>query len=64
MGLHAVFLALETASTYIREAPYLENLPVRQAGLVGKGGPLRDILGARMLAVLGDSITTDHISPA
>jgi aconitate hydratase len=47
----------EADSTYIRRPPFLENLAMEPA-------PLRDILGARALAVLGDSITTDHISPA
>ncbi|MCC7033169.1 MAG: aconitate hydratase AcnA [Acidobacteria bacterium] len=44
-------------STYIRRPPFLENLSTTPA-------PLADITGARALAVLGDSITTDHISPA
>ncbi|MGE0461202.1 MAG: aconitate hydratase AcnA [Vicinamibacterales bacterium] len=44
-------------STYIRRPPFLENLSMTPA-------PLADITGARALAVLGDSITTDHISPA
>jgi aconitate hydratase len=44
-------------STYIRRPPFLENLTLAQA-------PRTDIIGARALAVLGDSITTDHISPA
>ncbi|MGE3275311.1 MAG: aconitate hydratase AcnA [Vicinamibacterales bacterium] len=44
-------------STYIRRPPFLENLTKEPA-------PLADIAGARALAVLGDSITTDHISPA
>ncbi len=44
-------------STYIKEAPFFENLPVEPA-------PVADIAGARALLVLGDSITTDHISPA
>jgi aconitate hydratase len=45
------------ASTYVKRPPYFENMP-RQAP------PLKDIRGARALAVLGDSVTTDHISPA
>jgi aconitate hydratase len=45
------------ASTYIQEPPYFVDLPSTPA-------PLRDITDARCLAVLGDSITTDHISPA
>ena len=44
-------------STYIRKPPFLENL-------TREPKPLVDITGARALAVLGDSITTDHISPA
>ena len=44
-------------STYIKLPPYFENMP--------KNPPtLADIQGARVLAVLGDSVTTDHISPA
>ena len=49
--------AWEADSTYIRKPPFLENLTREPA-------PLADITGARVLAVLGDSITTDHISPA
>ncbi|MGE0040566.1 MAG: aconitate hydratase AcnA [Vicinamibacterales bacterium] len=49
--------AWEPDSTYIRRPPFLENLTMEPA-------PLADIAGARALAVLGDSITTDHISPA
>ena len=44
-------------STYIKMPPYFENMPKSPA-------PLADISGARVLAVLGDSVTTDHISPA
>jgi aconitate hydratase len=44
-------------STYIKMPPYFENMPKTPA-------PLADIHGARVLAVLGDSVTTDHISPA
>ena len=44
-------------STYIREPPFFINLPP-------KPPPLRDIVGARALVLLGDSVTTDHISPA
>jgi aconitate hydratase len=44
-------------STYVKRPPYFENMP-REAP------PLRDIRGARVLAMLGDSVTTDHISPA
>jgi aconitate hydratase len=47
----------EGASTYIRRPPFLENLTLTPA-------PRADLTGARALAVLGDSITTDHISPA
>jgi aconitate hydratase len=44
-------------STYIQEPPFLADLTVEPE-------PVRDIRGARVLALLGDSITTDHISPA
>ncbi|MBR0567977.1 aconitate hydratase AcnA [Azoarcus sp. L1K30] len=44
-------------STYIRNPPYFE-------GMTKDPAPLRPITGARVLALLGDSITTDHISPA
>ncbi len=47
----------ETDSTYIRRAPYFDGMPATPA-------PVEDILDARVLAVLGDSVTTDHISPA
>jgi len=44
-------------STYVRRPPFFE-------GLAKEPAPLADIQGARVLAVLGDSVTTDHISPA
>jgi aconitate hydratase len=47
----------EPDSTYIRQAPYFD-------GITRTPAPVKDILGARVLAVLGDSVTTDHISPA
>jgi len=47
----------EPSSTYIRRAPYFDGMPVQP-------GPVRDIIGARVLCLLADSITTDHISPA
>jgi len=47
----------EGDSTYIRKAPYFDGMQKQPA-------PVTDILGARVLAVLGDSVTTDHISPA
>ena len=47
----------EPDSTYIRQAPYFD-------GMAKTPAPVADILGARVLAVLGDSVTTDHISPA
>jgi aconitate hydratase len=49
--------AWEADSTYIRRPPFIENLSKEPA-------PLVEITGARVLALLGDSITTDHISPA
>jgi aconitate hydratase len=45
------------ASTYIQEPPFFENLAPQPA-------PIQMIKGARVLAKLGDSVTTDHISPA
>ena len=47
----------EADSTYIRKAPYFDGMPATPP-------PVEDIRGARVLAVLGDSVTTDHISPA
>ena len=47
----------EPDSTYIRKASYFD-------GITQNPAPVTDILGARVLAVLGDSVTTDHISPA
>jgi len=47
----------DPASTYIRQPPYFIDMPL-------KPPQLREITGARALALLGDSITTDHISPA
>jgi aconitate hydratase len=44
-------------STYVRRPPYFNGMPSAPE-------PVRDIHGARVLAVLGDSVTTDHISPA
>lgn len=49
--------AFDAASTYIKEPPFFE-------GMKAKPDSVKDITGARTLAVLGDSITTDHISPA
>jgi aconitate hydratase len=47
----------EADSTYIRKAPYFDGMPATPA-------EVKDISDARVLAVLGDSVTTDHISPA
>jgi aconitate hydratase len=44
-------------STYIKQPPFFENMPKTPPALA-------DIHGARVLAILGDSVTTDHISPA
>jgi aconitate hydratase len=44
-------------STYVRQPPYFDGMPREPE-------PLQDIPGARVLALLGDSVTTDHISPA
>ncbi|HLK37512.1 MAG TPA: aconitate hydratase AcnA [Polyangiaceae bacterium] len=47
----------DAKSTYVKHPPYF-------AGMTREPGAIADIAGARVLAVLGDSITTDHISPA
>ena len=47
----------DPASTYLRRPPYFQALPVEPM-------PLQDIIGARPLVILGDSITTDDISPS
>jgi len=49
--------AWDPASTYVRKPPYFEGMQMEPA-------PVEDITGARVLAMLGDSVTTDHISPA
>jgi len=53
----ANMFAWDQASTYVRQPPYFEGMPREPE-------PLHDIVGARVLALLGDSVTTDHISPA
>ena len=45
------------SSTYVKHPPYFDDMPKTPP-------PVSDIKGARVLAVLGDSVTTDHISPA
>jgi len=47
----------DSASTYVRKPPFFEGMTLEPA-------PIADIIGARVLAWLGDSTTTDHISPA
>ena len=47
----------DEASTYVKNPPYFEGMTTEPA-------PVSDIHGARVLALLGDSVTTDHISPA
>jgi len=49
--------AWDESSTYVRNPPYFADMPAEPA-------PVTDIEGARVLALLGDSVTTDHISPA
>ena len=49
--------AWDGTSTYVRRPPFFESLALEP-------DPPRDIVGARALALLGDSVTTDHISPA
>jgi len=47
----------DTDSTYVKNPPYFEGMTLETS-------PVQDIKGARVLALLGDSVTTDHISPA
>jgi len=47
----------DSNSTYVRKPPYFEGMPRNPQ-------PVTDIHGARVMAILGDSVTTDHISPA
>ena len=47
----------DTDSTYVRKPPYFDGMPAEPE-------PVSDISGAKVLALLGDSVTTDHISPA
>ena len=47
----------DSKSTYVRKPPYFEGMPRNPK-------PVSDISGARVMAILGDSVTTDHISPA
>ncbi|MFY9826230.1 MAG: aconitate hydratase AcnA [Thermoanaerobaculia bacterium] len=49
--------AWDPASTYVRQPPYFVDMPAEPR-------PVQDVRGARVLGVFGDSITTDHISPA
>jgi aconitate hydratase len=49
--------AWEPDSTYVRQPPYFEGMP-------REPGPVEDVTAARCLVMLGDSVTTDHISPA
>jgi aconitate hydratase len=49
--------AWDEKSEYVKRPPYFDGMPTEPK-------PLNDVLGARALAVLGDSVTTDHISPA
>ena len=50
-------LAWDVSSTYVRRPPFFDGLPAQP-------GPLAGIEGARVLTLLGNSVTTDHISPA
>jgi aconitate hydratase len=47
----------DETSTYVKRPPFFDDMPAAAP-------PMKDIRGARVLAVLGDSVTTDHISPA
>jgi aconitate hydratase len=56
-GVSGMTYDFEDRSTYLALPPYFENMPKEP-------GPVQDVKGARELAIFGDSITTDHISPA
>jgi aconitate hydratase len=56
-GSEGEIYAFDDSSTYIQDPPFFQELTLQPA-------PLRDLRGAHVLAVLGDSVTTDHISPA
>ena len=59
-GLHVPqgdTFAWDSSSTYVKNPPYFDNMPAKPA-------PVGDISGARVLCFLGNSVTTDHISPA
>jgi len=55
--LESELYSWDPTSTYIQEPPFFQDLTLEPP-------PLQDIRGARVLVVLGDSVTTDHISPA
>jgi aconitate hydratase len=54
---HGELFAWEEGSTYVRRPPYFD-------GMAREPGVVEDVLGARCLVMVGDSVTTDHISPA
>jgi aconitate hydratase len=56
-GTMGVLYEWDFASTYVQEPPFFADFRMEVA-------PIREIVGARSLAILGDSVTTDHISPA
>jgi aconitate hydratase len=56
-GAGGMTYEFEDRSTYLALPPYFENMPKEP-------GAVSDVIGARELAIFGDSITTDHISPA
>jgi aconitate hydratase len=56
-GQEEALFSWDEASTYVQEPPFFVDL-------ASEPGPVEDISGARVLAMLGDSVTTDHISPA
>jgi aconitate hydratase len=47
----------DTSSTYVKNPPYFDGMTLKPA-------PVQELTGARVLAIFGDSVTTDHISPA
>jgi aconitate hydratase len=56
-GVEGALFAFREDSTYIQDPPFFKDLTL-------EAPPLTSIVGARILAILGDSVTTDHISPA
>jgi aconitate hydratase len=54
---HGETYAWDEASTYVHQPPFFDGIGIEPA-------PIRDVTGARVLVLVGDSVTTDHVSPA